>query len=63
LQMVKALKMNVTKKKVTLIHKIPQTADRLGRTLDNLGKDFLTTASGKVGVGDSAEVYALSFSN
>jgi hypothetical protein len=27
--------------------------------LDNLGKDICTTSSGVVGVGDSAEVYAV----
>jgi hypothetical protein len=37
-----------------------QTADSLGRTLDNLGKDIRTVASGVAGVGDSAEVYAIS---
>jgi hypothetical protein len=31
----------------------------LGRTLENLGKDIRTVASGVAGVGDSAEVYAL----
>ena len=38
---------------------IPQTADRLGRSVDNLGKDIRTIAGGVAGVGDSAEVYAL----
>ena len=38
---------------------ISQTADSLGRTLDNLGKDIRTVASGVVGVGDSAEIYAI----
>jgi hypothetical protein len=38
---------------------IPQTADSLGRTLDNLGKDIRTFVSGVAGVGDSAEVYAV----
>ena len=41
-----------------------KTADSLGRTLDNLGKDILTQASGVAGVagvGDSAEVYAITF--
>jgi hypothetical protein len=37
-----------------------QTADKLTRTLDNLGKDIRTITSGVVGVGDSAEVYAVS---
>ncbi|MBK8811020.1 MAG: hypothetical protein IPN69_09855 [Acidobacteria bacterium] len=36
-----------------------QTADSLGRTLDNLERDIRTVASDVVGVGDSAEVYAL----
>jgi hypothetical protein len=31
-----------------------------GQTLDNLGKDIRTAASGVVGVGDSAQVYAVS---
>jgi hypothetical protein len=38
---------------------ISQTADSLGRTLDNLGKDIRTVASGVAGVGESAEVYAI----
>ncbi len=36
-----------------------QTTDSLGRSLDNLGKDIRTVASGVVGVVDSAEVYAV----
>jgi hypothetical protein len=31
----------------------------LGQTLDNLGKDIRPVASGVAGVGDSAEVYAV----
>jgi hypothetical protein len=31
--------------------------------LDNLGKDICTVASGVAGVGDSAEVYAVSKKN
>jgi len=38
---------------------MPQTADSLGRSLDNLGKDIRTVASRAFGVGDSAEVYAV----
>lgn len=33
----------------------------LGRNLDNFGKDICTITSGVVGVGDSAEVYAVTF--
>jgi hypothetical protein len=36
-----------------------QTADSLGRTLDNLGKDIRLVAIGIAGVSDSAEVYAV----
>ena len=31
----------------------------MGRDLDNSGKDIRTVASGVIGVGDSAEVYAV----
>ncbi len=47
------------RKTVILIHKISQTADSLGRTSVNLGKDIRTVASGVAYVGDSAEVYAV----
>ena len=52
--MVKLVKMNVMRKKVILIHNLITA-----RTMDNLGKDIRTVASGVVGVGDSAEVYAV----
>ena len=34
-----------------------------GRTFSNLGKDIRTVASGVVGIGDSAEVYAVEGEN
>jgi len=48
---------------VRKVLKILETADSLWRTLDNLGKDIRTVASGVAGVGDSAEVYAVRIVN